>query len=92
MHSPPFKGGDEEGSSGGGPEGQGKKFVELMRTSNPAELAFIKSVLNSEGINYRVFDEHFPYVGAALVPARVMVEKKDESKAKALLEPGSGGT
>jgi hypothetical protein len=57
---------------------------ELLRTQNPAELALIKSLLQSAGIKFFVFDENISAQEGgfmtAYAPCRVMVLDDDLEK------------
>jgi hypothetical protein len=66
---------------------------ELLRTQNPAELAFLQSLLHSAGIKFFVFDENLSRQGGGFLtgpaPCRVMVLDDDLDMAKKLLEEGN---
>ncbi len=66
------------------------RYVELLHPTDEVELAFIKSVLNAEGLHYVVRDESFGglYVGPQiehLNSKTVLVERADEDIARNLL-------
>ncbi len=67
---------------------QGPEYIEyeeVMATYNTMDVAFIKSILDSEDITYYFNAEHFMYVRPLAEPARLMVKKDQVEIAKALL-------
>ncbi len=61
-------------------------FVELIKPENPGELAFIKSLLDGNGIEYYVQNEHLGGLyNLPVLPCVVMVDEWDESRATILL-------
>ena len=50
-------------------------FVEILATYNPADVAFLKSLLESEGIQYFFNGEHFMYMRPLADPVRLMVRE-----------------
>ena len=61
------------------------KFVEIMGTYNPADVALIKSILDAENITYYFNAEHFMYVRPLVEPVRLMVKTDEAEKAKEIL-------
>ncbi len=61
-------------------------YVEIMGTYNPADVALIKSILDSENITYYFSAEHFMYVQPLAQPVRLMVKTDDAEKAKEILQ------
>ncbi len=59
---------------------------ELVATSNIAEIALIKSLLDSEGISYLAQGEHFHAVRPIIEPVRFLVPQQDLERAKPLIE------
>jgi len=55
------------------PEPEFVNFQEVMATYNPADIAFLKSLLDSENIQYFFKGEHFMYVRPLADPVRLMV-------------------
>ena len=55
------------------PEPEFVDYKEVLGTYNPADIAFLKSVLESEGIQYFFKGEHFMYVRPLADPVRLMV-------------------
>jgi hypothetical protein len=55
------------------PEPEFVDFQEVMATYNPADIAFLKSLLDSENIQYFFKGEHFMYVRPLADPVRLMV-------------------
>ena len=70
----------------GGEELEFVDYVEVMGTYNPADIALIKSILDSENITYYFNAEHFMCVGPLAEPARLRVRKDEAEKAKELLQ------
>jgi hypothetical protein len=60
-------------------------LVQLLCTFNPADLAMVRSVLDAEGITYRVEGEHFALVRPLVEPARVLVPEAEAEHAIDLL-------
>jgi hypothetical protein len=56
-----------------------------MGTYNPADIALIKSILDSENITYYFNAEHFMYVRPLGEQVRLMVKKDEAEKAKEIL-------
>jgi hypothetical protein len=48
-------------------------FTEILATYNPADIVFLKSLLDSEGIRYFFKGEHFMYMRPLADPVRLMV-------------------
>ncbi|HDS29216.1 MAG TPA: DUF2007 domain-containing protein [Candidatus Acetothermia bacterium] len=59
---------------------------ELVATSNPAEIALIKSLLDAEGIPYLAQGEGFHGVRMLVEPVRFLVPEQDLETARPLLE------
>lgn len=63
---------------------------EIFCTSDPGELAFLKSVFESVGIPIFLFDEHTSHIlggfGAGFTPCRIMVSDSDFEAANLLLD------
>lgn len=71
------------------PPEQGKEFIEyeeVLSTFNPGDIAFIKSVLDSEEITYYFHGEHFNYVRPLVEPARLMVKSDQVETVRELLK------
>jgi ribosomal protein S16 len=62
------------------------EYVEVMGTYNPADVALIKSILDSENITYYFNADHFMQVSPLAEPVRLMVRKDEVEKAKELLQ------
>lgn len=62
-------------------------LVKLLETANPGELAFIKSLLDGNGITYLVRNEHFGslYSGIPSLACMVMVQDWELERASILL-------
>jgi len=70
------------------------KFSQLVATFNPIDIAFIKSLLDAEKIEYYLEGENFLQVRPLVSPARIMVESSRLDDAKELLKdytPGKFG-
>lgn len=48
-------------------------YQEVLATFNPADIAFLKSLLDSEGIQYFFKGEQFMYIRPFADPARLMI-------------------
>ena len=67
---------------------------EILRTNDPATLAFIEALLKEAGIEYVVLDRNMSVLEGSLgiLPRRVMVETASAARARSLLdEAGLGG-
>jgi hypothetical protein len=62
-------------------------LVTLLETGSPGELAFVKSLLDGNGIAYVVRNEHFGslYAGVASLACAVMVQDWELDRAATLL-------
>jgi hypothetical protein len=68
------------------PEGPGATaFVEILTTYNTADIAFLKSLLEAEGITYFFHGENFARIDPMIQPARLMVRRHEVEKARELL-------
>ncbi|MCJ8502467.1 putative signal transducing protein [Desulfatitalea alkaliphila] len=61
-------------------------YKEALATYNPADIAFLKSVLDSEGIQYFFKGEHFMYVRPLADPARLMIRIDQFEEATQILK------
>ena len=61
-------------------------FKEVLATYNPADIAFLKSLLDSENIQYFFKGEHFMYVRPLADPVRLMVRADQVDAAAELLK------
>ena len=68
------------------PEPEFIEYEEVMGTYNPADVAFIKSLLDSENITYYFNAESFMSVRPLVEPARLMVKKDEVESVKMLLK------
>lgn len=61
---------------------------ELLRTTDPTEIAFATALLTGEGIEVFEFDVHTSLLqgSIALVPRRLMVADRDAFMARAILK------
>ncbi len=59
---------------------------ELVATSNMADIALIKSLLDSEGILYLAQGEQFHLVRPLIEPVRFLVDEADYDRALPLIE------
>jgi len=62
------------------------KLKKLVSTSNFADIAFIKSLLDSEGIPYIAQGEGFHSVRPLIEPVHFLVTEGDLDRAKPLIE------
>ncbi len=58
----------------------------MLATYNPADVAFLKSLLDSKGISYFFKGEHFMYVRPLADPVRLMVRADQVARAIDLLQ------
>jgi putative signal transducing protein len=68
------------------PEPEFVDYKEILATYNPADVTFLKSLLDSEGISYFFKGEHFMYVRPLADPVRLMVRTDQVSQAIDLLQ------
>lgn len=68
------------------PEPEFVDFEEVLYTYNPADIAFLKSMLDAENITYFFKGEHFLYMRPLADPARLMVRTDQVASAKDLLK------
>ena len=68
------------------PEPEFVDYKEILATYNPADIAFLKSILDSEGIQFFFKGEHFMYVRPLADPVRLMVRTDQAEKAFELLK------
>jgi hypothetical protein len=61
-------------------------FVEILGTYNPADVVFLKSLLESEGIQYFFKGEHFMYMRPLADPVRLMVRQDQVEEAVELVK------
>ncbi len=61
------------------------KYELLIETSNPADVALIKSLLDSEGILYFVHGEAFSAVRPLVEPVRILVAEDRLEEARDLI-------
>jgi len=63
------------------------EFIEILQTTDPTEIAVIKSILKNSGIKYylkgQAIGRIFPTMNK---PVRLMVEKKRQREARELLK------
>jgi len=61
-------------------------YKEVLATYNPADIAFLKSILDAEKISYFFKGEHFMYVRPLADPVRLMVRTDQVEKVIPLLK------
>ena len=61
-------------------------YKEVLATYNPADIAFLKSLLDAEGVSYFFKGEHFMYVRPLADPVRLMVRSDQVEQVNELLE------
>ncbi len=61
------------------------QYALLIETSNPADVALIKSLLDSEGILYFVHGEAFSAVRPLVEPVRILVAEDRLEEARDLI-------
>lgn len=62
------------------------QFVEILRTLNLVDIAFIKSILDSEGIHYYIQGDIIQNINPVVDPAILMVVEEEADKARELLK------
>ena len=68
------------------PEPEFVDYKEILATYNPTDVAFLKSLLDSEGISYFFKGERFMYAGPLADPVRLMVRTDQVAQAIDLLQ------
>lgn len=68
------------------PEHEFVKFNEILATYNPADVVFLKSLLESEEIQYFFKGEHFMYMRPLADPVRLMVRQDQLEEAVELVK------
>jgi hypothetical protein len=68
------------------PEPDFVEFKEILATYSPADIAFLKSLLDSEDVQYFFKGEQFMYVRPLADPVRLMVRCDQVEKAADLLK------
>jgi hypothetical protein len=68
------------------PEPEFINFDEILATYNPADVVFLKSLLESEGIQYFFKGEHFMYMRPLADPVRLMVRQDQVEEAVELIK------
>jgi hypothetical protein len=61
-------------------------FDEILATYSPADVVFLKSLLESEGIQYFFKGEHFMYMRPLADPVRLMVRQDQVEEAVELIK------
>ena len=61
-------------------------YVEILATYNPADVVFLKSLLDSEGIRYFFKGEHFLYMRPLADPVRLMIRDDQVDDALELIK------
>ncbi len=68
------------------------EYVEIWITFSGAEIAMIKSLLDSAGIDYHLYGERFATVRPLVYPARLLVRADQRDDALAILNDLDFGT
>ncbi len=68
------------------PEPEPYKFIEILRTFNLSEIAFIKSILDDSDIEYFFLGENFNRIEQLVQPARLAVREDQVEEAKEILK------
>ncbi len=60
----------------------------LLKSNDHVYISWIKSLLNSNGINYFILDEEMSVMEGSItaIPIRILVDSKDIVKAKQIIE------
>jgi hypothetical protein len=67
------------------PDPEYVEFVEVLGTYNQADIALLKSILDSEDITYFIKGENFQHVRPWADPARLMVQRDQVETVQELL-------
>jgi Putative prokaryotic signal transducing protein len=67
-------------------------MVELIATSNPVRLSFLRAVLADAGIESAVFDAGAGSLWGTAIKSRLMVEAEDLAQAKRVIADAERGT
>jgi hypothetical protein len=62
------------------------KFVPVLSTFNPGDIAIIRSILDGEDIAYYFHGENFMHIRPLIEPARLMVDSEKVGVVKELLK------
>lgn len=68
------------------PEQEFIEYEEVLRTYNPADIAFVKSLLEGENIMYFFQGEFFNQMEPPVIPVRLLVRKDQAAFAKEILQ------
>ena len=68
------------------PEQEFIEYEEVLRTYNPADIAFVKSLLEGENITYFFQGEFFNQMEPPVIPVRLLVRKDQTELAKEILQ------
>ncbi len=60
-------------------------MIELVATSNPVRLSFIRAVLDDAGVQYAVLDNQMASVLGSAFNVRLMVDDADLNQARRLM-------
>jgi len=68
------------------PEPKFIEYEEIIATYNSGDIAYLKCILDSEGITYHMKGEHFMYVRPLADPVRLMVKKDQVDDAREIIK------
>jgi hypothetical protein len=68
------------------PEQEFIEYEEVLRTYNPADIAFVKSLLDGENITYFFQGEFFNQMEPPVIPVRLLVRKDQAEFAREILQ------
>jgi hypothetical protein len=60
-------------------------MIELIKTSNPVRMSFLRAVLKDAGIESAVFDQGAGTLWGTAITARLMVEEEDLAQARRIV-------
>lgn len=63
-----------------------KKFIEVYLANNTADLIFLKSMFDENGITYFVDGENFSQLHGGMIPIKVRVHESQVEEAKKLIQ------
>jgi hypothetical protein len=66
-------------------------MIELIKTSNPVRMSYLRAVLKDAGIESAVFDQGAGTLWGTAITARLMVEEEDLAQARRIVAEAERG-
>jgi hypothetical protein len=66
-------------------------MIELIKTSNPVRMSFLRAVLKDAGIESAVFDQGAGTLWGTAITARLMVDEDDLAQARRVVADAEKG-